>query len=845
MYMCPKFERNLGNYQFVNPFEPSASLISATGKQATAVCRTSGAQLIMAAPTLEAIRYSRGKLQLLDQLKLPTETVFMDVPDCDVCWTAIKDMNVRGAPAIAIAAALALAVELDGAKATLATAGDVCAFVATKMDHLNTSRPTAVNLGEAVERIKKLAASLDGSGADAVEAVIAECEGMLAADIANNRAIGSFGADALCAAVGKPAGAPIRVLTHCNTGSLATAGFGTALGVVRALRETDRLEHVYCNETRPYNQGARLTAYEIAFEKMPGTLICDSAAAALMAKGKVDAVVVGADRVADNGDTANKIGTYNLAVSAAYHDVPFFVAAPISTLDPSTAKGADIVIEDRPATEITHSLGKRVAAEGIDVWNPSFDVTPAALIAGIITEKGVVRKTASGDFAVGKFIAEVTGSDAPAPKLSGPPGFVALDCDTVLDYCAAKPEVAAALGGAEGRGAWSAKEVGDGNINFVYIVSNGAGGAIIVKQGLPFVRVVGESWPLTQERVRYEAEALMIAHGYCPQHVPEVHLYDAPMSVIVMRYLEPPHIILRGGIIAGTVYPKLAAHVGEYLATTLFGSSALAIGCEALRKARQAFGQNEDMCALTEQVIFTEPYAKADNNHWTSPQLDDAAAALRTDSELKSAICSLKRRFACDGAALLHGDLHTGSIMCTESTTFVIDHEFAFYGPLGFDIGAFLANLFLAYFAQDGYEGDRSSQREWLLACVKETWATFERRFVQLWNERGVSAGNAGLTPAALYDAGAGAEGDVAAALRAHQAAYMREVLTDSFGYAGAKMTRRVVGIAHVADLESIKDQDARARCERRALACGRRFMLEAKELSIEDAVAMAEELRA
>ena len=195
----------------------------------------------------------------------------------------------------------------------------------------------------------------------------------------------------------------------------------------------------------------------------------------------------------------------------------------------------------------------------------------------------------------------------------------------------------------------------------------------------------------------------MIAHGYCSQHVPEVHLYDAPMSVIIMRYLEPPHIILRGGIIAGTVYPALAAHVGEYLATTLFGSSALAIGCEQLRKARHAFGQNEDMCALTEQVIFTEPYAKADNNHWTSPQLDYAAAALRADSELKSAICSLKKRFACDGAALLHGDLHTGSIMCTESTTFVIDHEFAFYGPLGFDVGAFLANLFLAYFAQDGY----------------------------------------------------------------------------------------------------------------------------------------------
>ena len=262
---------------------------------------------------------------------------------------------------------------------------------------------------EEIARIKKLAASLDGSGEDAVEAVIAECEGMLAADIANNRAIGSFGADALCAAVGKPANVPIRVLTHCNTGSIATAGFGTALGVVRALRETNRLEHIYCNETRPYNQGARLTAYEIAFEKMPGTLICDSAAAALMAKGKVDAVVVGADRVADNGDTANKIGTYNLAVSAKYHDVPFFVAAPLSTLDPSTGKGADIVIEDRPASEITHVLGKRVAADGIDVWNPSFDVTPAALIAGIITEKGVVAKTAGGEFAVGKFVAAASG----------------------------------------------------------------------------------------------------------------------------------------------------------------------------------------------------------------------------------------------------------------------------------------------------------------------------------------------------------------------------------------------------------------------------------------------------
>ena len=799
------------------------------------------------APTLEAIRYTRGSLQLLDQLKLPGETVFMDVADCDACWTMIRDMNVRGAPAIAIAAALALAVDLEASKAGLSTSAEVCAFVAGKLDHLFTSRPTAVNLGEAVQRLKASASALaaaGASGADAAERIIAECEAMLADDVAANRAIGAFGADALCAAVGKAPGAPLRVLTHCNTGSLATAGYGTALGVVRALRESDRLEHIYCNETRPYNQGARLTAYEIAFEKMPGTLICDSAAASLMRQKKVDAVVVGADRVADNGDTANKIGTYNLAVSCAYHGVPFFVAAPVSTLDPSTKKGGDIVIEDRPAEEITHVRGARVAADGIGVWNPSFDVTPGCLIAGIITEKGVVPKTSNGTFEVGKFVAAATGAAAPAAAAPAA-GFYAMDVDSVLEYCASKPSIAAALGGKDNLERWSAKEVGDGNINFVYIVSCAATqNAVVVKQGLPFVRVVGESWPLTQERVRYEAEALQTAHGFCPAHVPEVFLYDPSMSVIAMRFLEPPHIILRGGIVAGATYPRLAAHAGEYLATTLFGSSALAVGCERLREQRQAFGQNEAMCALTEQVIFTEPYCDAENNKWTSPQLDAAAASLRGDVALKTKMAALKRAFATDAAALLHGDLHTGSIMCTSTTTYVIDHEFAFYGPMGFDVGAFLANVLLAYFSQDGHEktsgGDRSASRAWLLETFTGTWHTFERRFLQLWDERGVAAGTAGITPASVYGGSAGED-----ALRAVQKAYMKGVLRDSLAFAGAKMTRRIVGIAHVADMESIEDPDVRAKCELAALACARRLILEADELSIDDVAAVAESLRA
>ena len=204
-----------------------------------------------------------------------------------------------------------------------------------------------------------------------------------------------------------------------------------------------------------------------------------------------------------------------------------------------------------------------------------------------------------------------------------------------LDYAASKDNVAAVLGGASTRSAWSAKEIGDGNINFVYIITGAsADKSVIVKQGLPFVRCVGESWPLTQEP-QYEAEALIQAHKYCPAHVPEVYIYDPTMATIVMQYLEPPHIILRGGIIEGKLYPKLAEHVGEYLATTLYKSSALSVGGAALRRARQAFGQNEDMCELTEQVIFTEPYGKADNNHWTTPQLDDVVGQIQSDAALK------------------------------------------------------------------------------------------------------------------------------------------------------------------------------------------------------------------
>ncbi|CAM9808278.1 unnamed protein product, partial [Hapterophycus canaliculatus] len=204
---------------------------------------------------------------------------------------------------------------------------------------------------------------------------------------------GDFAVEALLSEPSCKGKARLSVLTHCNTGSLATAGFGTALGVIRALSEEGLLEACYCTETRPYNQGARLTAYEFVSEGLPGTLVPDSAASFLMARGKVDAVAVGADRVAANGDTANKIGTLQLAIAAAHYSIPFLVVAPLTSCDPKTPTGADIVVEERPAAELKTVAGVKIAPDGIDAWNPAFDVTPASLITAIVTDKGLVPRT--------------------------------------------------------------------------------------------------------------------------------------------------------------------------------------------------------------------------------------------------------------------------------------------------------------------------------------------------------------------------------------------------------------------------------------------------------------------
>jgi len=313
---------------------------------------------------VEPIRWRGNALDLLDQRLLPREVRWVSCGDAHEVAVAIRDMIVRGAPAIGVSAAFGVALAAQ-------RGDDVDAAAA----ELRASRPTAVNLMWALDRM--LAAR------DAGRDLTAEAEAMFREDVEANMRIGQYGAELL--------GESVTVLTHCNAGALATAGYGTALGVIRAAVEGGKRVAVFADETRPYLQGARLTAWELKQENIDVTLITDSMAGHFFQQGKFDAVIVGADRIAANGDTANKIGTYTVAVLANAHGVPFYVAAPLSTIDVNCPSGASIPIEERSAAEVTSMNGVSIAPEGIGVRHPAFDVTPARLISAIITDRGVLR----------------------------------------------------------------------------------------------------------------------------------------------------------------------------------------------------------------------------------------------------------------------------------------------------------------------------------------------------------------------------------------------------------------------------------------------------------------------
>lgn len=343
--------------------------------------------------SLQAICYQGGKLQILNQLLLPNSFEYEDCSNTQLAFDAIKQMKVRGAPAIAIVAALGLACEVQSR--SFENDEELRQFIFSNLDQLCQSRPTAVNLFQMADFMKGLVSE---KRENLKETFLLACEQFFQEDVQTNKSIGRYGKEVI---LKKSKDQPVSLLTHCNTGSLATAGYGTALGVIRALHEDGKLNHAYATETRPYNQGARLTAFELVYEKIPSTLITDSMSSFLMKQKKIDGVVVGADRVAANGDTANKIGTYGLAIAAQFHGIPFYVAAPKSSIDLKTKSGSDIHIEERPKEELLYFQNKPISVEGIQAWNPSFDVTPAHLITAIITEDGVVYPNQNGLFDLG------------------------------------------------------------------------------------------------------------------------------------------------------------------------------------------------------------------------------------------------------------------------------------------------------------------------------------------------------------------------------------------------------------------------------------------------------------
>ena len=395
-------------------------------------------------------------------------------------------------------------------------------------------------------------------------------------------------------------------------------------------------------------------------------------------------------------------------------------------------------------------------------------------------------------------------------------GYERLDHAGVRRWLAAQPALSARLGG--GPDTWRIDEVSDGNLNVVYVARGSAGG-VCVKQSLPYVRVAGESWPMPLERAYFEQLYLRISEPHVTGLAPMLLYYDPERFAMAMELLDE-HVILRRGLIAGKRYPTAARSVAEYTARRAFATSILAEPFEPVNERLAAFTQNHALLRITVDLIFTHPYIVNERNRWTTPQLDDVVTALRADVELKAAVARLGYRFLTVHEALLHGDLHTGSVMVTATDTRVIDAEFAAYGPIGFDLGLFVGNLLMAYFSQPGHEskpGERSEKGEWILTQVGEFWREFVAKFDALWSATRVGDGY----PTSFF-----ATSSESQAFALERERRFKGLFADTLGYAGAEIIRRIVGFAHNLDFESIANPDVRSGLERRALAFARKLIV-------------------
>ncbi len=391
-----------------------------------------------------------------------------------------------------------------------------------------------------------------------------------------------------------------------------------------------------------------------------------------------------------------------------------------------------------------------------------------------------------------------------------PSGYAPLSTETLARRLGEVPALRDRLGNP---GAWRAREVGDGNLNLVFVVE-GTGGSLILKQALPHLRLVGPDWPLPLRRSFFEYHALRREDARDPGSVPEVVHFDEGQALIAMEFLDG-HVILRRSLIEGNRHEGLGRRLGEFCARTLFRGSDLSMPA-AERKADLAlFAGNVELCDITEALVFTEPYFDAPRNRHT-PGLERIAAELRSDAALKVEAQRLKTFFANRAETLLHGDLHTGSVMVQGDRARVIDPEFATYGPMGFDVGMLIANFLMARCAQPAH-GDRPGYGDWIMEVVRDLWTTFEAEFSRLWRTERTGM----LFPLALFDD----QGQVHASEQA-RAAWIGQVWSDALGFAGLECHRRILGLAHNADFERISDEGARATCEARALVLGRALVM-------------------
>jgi 5-methylthioribose kinase len=413
--------------------------------------------------------------------------------------------------------------------------------------------------------------------------------------------------------------------------------------------------------------------------------------------------------------------------------------------------------------------------------------------------------------------------------------FTALNPDTLGAYLRQQPALQAHLGEA---GELDVAEVGDGNLNFVYIVRNRAepGRSLVVKQALPYLRLVGEAWPLTRQRSDHEAHALQAFGALCPQHVPAVLHFDSAQSLIAMQHLSS-HVILRRGLIDGITYPHLAEHLSTYLAQTLFHGSDLSLSPAAKKQAAAACS-NPELCRITEDLVLSHPFEDHPGNIY-SPGLPRAAIErLQHNPQIRVAAAQMKWAFMNQTETLIHGDLHTGSLMVNQNETYVIDPEFAFYGPMGFDLGLLLANLLSAFFSQDWHrvqaDQDPAPMQAWLLDQVAQVWNGFVQKFSALWIEH--EARSASGFMGALDAPG----------LALFQADFLQHVFSDALGFAGCELIRRTLGLAKVTEIAGIPDDSARATLEHRILRLAEDLLLRRNELtSITEVIDLARAKRA